>query len=101
MKVLKWTEREREETARCRRRRRHLIVAVVSSIAAVPHKRESNFQTTRCLGGTSVSAIYEAMHSVMDAISECPELRISSPTESPQRMLDLSTGLPKLTSRTS
>ncbi|POM78399.1 Hypothetical protein PHPALM_4072 [Phytophthora palmivora] len=172
MKLSKWMERAREETARRSRRRSHLIVAVVSSIAAVPHKRDrcvlrrrlewnvhkqtlllggqfknfyrmevssferllsyirpallrdesqstrragakpispenmlqmtiswlagSNYQTTRCLGGTSVSAIYEAMHCVIDAICACPELRIRSPTESPQRMLDLADGFAEI-----
>ncbi|RLN46981.1 hypothetical protein BBJ28_00010038 [Nothophytophthora sp. Chile5] len=50
----------------------------------------SNYHTTRCLAGTSVSGIYEVMHDVMDAIIACPELHIRSPTESKERMLKTS-----------
>ncbi|KAE9350284.1 hypothetical protein PF008_g6521 [Phytophthora fragariae] len=56
----------------------------------------SNYQTTRCLGGTSVSAIYEAMHCVMNAICASPELRIHAPTESPQRMFELADGFAEI-----
>eukprot|EP00644_Phytophthora_capsici_P018845 jgi/Phyca11/133160/e_gw1.342.3.1 len=52
----------------------------------------SGYQVTRCLGGTSVPAVYSVMHEVMDAICQCPELRIRAPTESQQRMFELADG---------
>ncbi|KAE8977487.1 hypothetical protein PR003_g23271 [Phytophthora rubi] len=51
-----------------------------------------NYQGTRCLGGTSDSAIYDAMHDVMDAICACSALTIRSPTESTERMYELANG---------
>ncbi|KAE8997919.1 hypothetical protein PF011_g15270 [Phytophthora fragariae] len=48
----------------------------------------SNYHTTRGLAGISVSGIYGVMHDVMDAIIACPELRIRSPTESKEHMME-------------
>ncbi|OWY93938.1 hypothetical protein PHMEG_00036480 [Phytophthora megakarya] len=52
----------------------------------------SNYRTTRCLGGTAVPTIYAVMHEVMNAMCECPELRIHAPTESQERVFDLADG---------
>lgn len=52
----------------------------------------SSYHTTRNLGGTSVTAIYDAMHAVMDAICHCTELIIRAPTESAKRMYELADG---------
>lgn len=41
-----------------------------------------SFHTTRCLAGVSRSGFYDAITAVMDALCECEELRIHSPTKS-------------------
>ncbi|POM73866.1 Hypothetical protein PHPALM_9249 [Phytophthora palmivora] len=51
-----------------------------------------NYHTTRNLGGTSVTAIYDAMHAVMDVICNCTELIIGAPTESATRTYELADG---------
>ncbi|OWY90662.1 hypothetical protein PHMEG_00041117, partial [Phytophthora megakarya] len=52
----------------------------------------SNYHTTHCLGGTAVPTIYAVMHEVMNALCECPELRIHAPTELQERVFDLADG---------
>ncbi|OWY97854.1 LOW QUALITY PROTEIN: hypothetical protein PHMEG_00031513 [Phytophthora megakarya] len=49
----------------------------------------SNYHTTRGLAGTSVPGFYGYVHAVMNAICGCPELRIRSPTESKERIVEL------------
>lgn len=51
-----------------------------------------NYHTIRKLAGVSVSGIYGYMHEVMDAVCDCANLCIRSPTDLKKRMLELSDG---------
>ncbi|KUF83284.1 Far upstream element-binding protein 3 [Phytophthora nicotianae] len=55
-----------------------------------------SFHTTRCLAGVSPSGFYDVITAVMDALCECEELRIHSPTESTSRIEELASGFTKI-----
>ncbi|ETI35142.1 hypothetical protein F443_18465 [Phytophthora nicotianae P1569] len=55
-----------------------------------------SFHTTRCLAGVSPSGFYDVITAVMDALCECEELRIHSPTESSSRIEELASGFTKI-----
>ncbi|KAG3163319.1 hypothetical protein PC128_g20422 [Phytophthora cactorum] len=55
-----------------------------------------SYHTICCLGGTSVSGIYDVFHDVMNTIWDCPKLRIQSPVEPEQRVRDLADSFAKI-----
>ncbi|POM79132.1 Hypothetical protein PHPALM_3266 [Phytophthora palmivora] len=55
-----------------------------------------NFYPTRCLAGVSRSAFYDVIVAVMDALCECEDRRIHSPTESSSRIKEIVTGFMKI-----
>eukprot|EP00644_Phytophthora_capsici_P018297 jgi/Phyca11/131116/e_gw1.101.26.1 len=56
----------------------------------------SSYHTIRCLGGTYVSGTYDVFRDVMDALCDCPELRIQSPVASEQRIHHLADSFAKI-----
>ncbi|ETP27514.1 hypothetical protein F442_23209 [Phytophthora nicotianae P10297] len=56
----------------------------------------SSMHTTRCLAGVSPSGFYDVITDVMDALCECVDLRIHSPTESSSRIEELASGFTKI-----